>query len=152
MRSLGNGISFLGGRVWPSGSPPTPDLEVRGSSLSVTLFRATRNYTPLCLPSPRCITWYRRHTAEGYKTLRWTSIPSSGGVAILHVLGMLHAKETRIAPLTRVRLYRLYLRWRLAVGKFSRLLNPFAIFLDCKLRLWCRGVFPSYLRKRLVPF
>ena len=31
----------------------------------VALFPQTRNFTPLCLSSPRCINGYRRHTAGG---------------------------------------------------------------------------------------
>ena len=42
----------------------------------VALFPQTRNFTPLCLSSPRCINGYRRHTAG--VTLLWTSIPFRG--------------------------------------------------------------------------
>ena len=57
--------------------------------------RSKRNITPLCLPSPRCINGYQQYTAGGGGvTLRWTSILSRGGVAIL--LGMFDAKETKI--------------------------------------------------------
>ena len=42
----------------------------------VALFPQTRNFTPLCLSSPRSINGYRRHTAG--VTLLWTSIPSRG--------------------------------------------------------------------------
>ena len=37
-------------------------------------------------------------------------------------------------------------------ANFWQVLKPFAIFLYYKLRLWIRGVFSSYLRKRQVPF
>ena len=81
-------------------TPRTLDLEVRGSSLAHcidSLIPQTGNFTPPCLSSPRCINGYLRYTAGGGGvTLQWTSILSrQGGVAIL--LGMLHAKETRIS-------------------------------------------------------
>ena len=49
---------------------------------------------PLCLSSPRCIMWVPATYCWGV-TLRWISIPSRGGVAIL--LDMPHAKETGIS-------------------------------------------------------
>ena len=56
----------------------TPDLEFRGSSLAcLFFFDKTRNFTPFCLSSPRCINGYRRHTARGVNLQR-TSIPSRG--------------------------------------------------------------------------
>ena len=42
-------------RIWGSG----------GQALPVALFLQTRNFTPLCLSSPRCINGYRQHTAGG---------------------------------------------------------------------------------------
>ena len=38
-------------------TPETPNPEVRVS--------LDKNFTPLCLSSPRCINGYRRHTAGG---------------------------------------------------------------------------------------
>lgn len=46
-----------------------------------------------CVPFLTCINGYRRQLLR--VTLRWTSAPGPGGVAIL--LGMLHAKETGVS-------------------------------------------------------
>ena len=43
-------------------TPWAPVLEVRGSSLSCHVVSLDKE---LCLPSPRCINGYRRHTVEG---------------------------------------------------------------------------------------
>ena len=72
-------------------TPWTADLEVFKPRQS-HCFLSQRNFTPLCLSSPRCINGYRRHTAGGNPA---TSIPSRGGVAISR--GMHHANETRIS-------------------------------------------------------
>ena len=43
-------------------TPQTPDLEVQGFK-PIMLFPWTKNFTPLCLSSPRCINGYQRRTA-----------------------------------------------------------------------------------------
>ena len=63
-------------------------------ALPVALFPQTRNFTPLCLSTPRCINGYRRHTAIQGVTLRSTSIPSGGEQQYPQVL---HANETGIS-------------------------------------------------------
>ena len=83
-------------------TPRTPDLEVQGSSSAhcvVSLDKELYSSLSFCLSSPRCINGYQWHTAkEGggggcNPAMDW--YPIQGGVAIL--LGMLHAKETRIS-------------------------------------------------------
>ena len=46
-------------------TPQTPDLEVWGSSLAHRVVSLDKNFTPLCLSSPRCISEYWPHTAGG---------------------------------------------------------------------------------------
>jgi len=78
-------------------TPRTLDLEVRGSSLAHCVVSLDRElYSTLSLFTqvykwvPEIYCW------GGGVTLQWTSILSrQGGVTIL--LGMLHAKETRIS-------------------------------------------------------
>ena len=101
---MGKGSIF-----WPSGL----HLELRiwrswVQASPVELFPLTRNFTPLCLPSPRCINGYRRHTARGRGlTLRWTNIPSRGDELML--LGAScywnRDKLRPFGPLAGVRLY-----------------------------------------------
>ena len=75
-------------------TPRTPDLEVHGSSLARRIVSLVQElYSALSL-----FTQVYKWVLATYCweiTLRWTSIPSRGGVAIL--LGMLHAKETGIS-------------------------------------------------------
>ena len=89
-------------------TPRTLDLEVRGSSLArrrvVSLDK--KLYSTLSL-----FTQVHKWVPASYcweVTLRWTSIPSRGGVAML--IGLLHSTETGnkllpCGPLARVRLY-----------------------------------------------
>ena len=53
--------------VWSSGThaPRTLHLVVRGSSLTRRVVSLDRNFTPLCLSTPRCINEYRRNIAGG---------------------------------------------------------------------------------------
>ena len=75
-------------------TPRTLDLEVRGSSLARRVVSLDRElYSTLSLFAQVCKLVQATYCWE--VTLRWTSIPSRGGVAIL--LGMLHAKETGIS-------------------------------------------------------
>ena len=46
-------------------TPQTPDLEIQGSSLARRVVSLGKNFTPLCLSSPRCIKGYQRHTTGG---------------------------------------------------------------------------------------
>ena len=75
-------------------TPRTLDLEVRGSSLAHCIDSSDRElYSTLSL-----FTQVYKWVLATYCweiTLRWTNIPSRGGEDIL--LGMLHAKETRIS-------------------------------------------------------
>ena len=75
-------------------TPRTPDLEVHDSSLARRIVSLVQElYSALSL-----FTQVYKWVLATYCweiTLRWTSIPSRGGVAIL--LGMLHAKETGIS-------------------------------------------------------
>ena len=75
-------------------TPRTPDLEVQGSSLARRIVSLVQElYSALSL-----FTQVYKWVLATYCweiTLRWTSIPSRWGVAIL--LGMLHAKETGIS-------------------------------------------------------
>ena len=75
-------------------TPRTPDLEVQGSSLARRIVSLVQElYSALSL-----FTQVYKWVLATYCweiTLRWTSIPSRGGVDIL--LGMLHAKETGIS-------------------------------------------------------
>ena len=72
----------------------TLDLEVQGSSFAHGVVSLDNElYFTLSL-FIEVYKWVPATYCWGV-TLRWTSIPASGGVAIL--LGMLHAKETRIS-------------------------------------------------------
>ena len=74
-------------------TPRTLDLEVWGSSLARRVVSLDKElYYTLSLLT-RVYKWVLVTYCWGI-TLRWTSIPSRGGVAIL--LGMLHATETDI--------------------------------------------------------
>ena len=79
-------------------TPRTLDLEVRGSSLAHCIDSSDRElYSTLSLFT-QVYKWVPEVYCRGGGgvTLQWTSILSrQGGVAIL--LGMLHAKETRIS-------------------------------------------------------
>ena len=75
-------------------TPHSPDVGVWGSSLAGRIVSLDKElYSTLCL-FPQVYKWVPVTYCWGV-TLRWTSIPSKGEVAIL--LGMFHAKETGIS-------------------------------------------------------
>ena len=52
-------LFLLGGVCGRAFKTSNSDLKVRGSSLARRVFSYTRNFSPLCLCSPRCIYGYR---------------------------------------------------------------------------------------------